>query len=844
MTGGADRRRLHMAMASGLALAWLGAIPGAARAADATVDAASAGSLVSEVVVTAQKREEKLQSVPISVTALSGAAVTAEHIQTFDDLSRLAPAVAFDSNATFGTTNISIRGVSSQAGSATVGLYIDDVSVTTKNFFYEGAIEPVVSDLDRIEVLRGPQGTLYGDSSEGGTIRYLSRQPDLQNYGGQITYGLSDTAHGGGNYSGDFAFNLPIIKDVFALRVSGSAERDSGWINHYSVDLGPDDLNVGGGQLLAKGVNSTDVETFHVIGKFEPPGLGLTVTPAFFFQRAHADDTSAFYIDTPGLGLYDQDKEVTEPGTDSLKLVSLNVHEDFGPVQLTFVTGFFERNVERQEDGTFFNSASFVSILEGVTGATPQNLAPLQAFLPTPLNGVSLDQAMNEISNLASPVKLKTDYVQFTQELRLSSPDNPGDHLHWVAGFYYAQQSIHNVDFQQIPGINSTFVGLFGVPMEATAAYPLLNAGLPGTILFPNDEDEFDNRTYKETQYSVFGQIDYDFLSSWHLGVGGRYEVADEHYISVETGYYQIGNLGFTGNPPGSPPAVPYTQAGSASSFTPKVSLSHDFSPNETVYASAGEGFRLGGPTGPIVFGPNTVCGPDFTLIDQTTQPTKFGPDSLWTYELGSKGSYFGNRLSVDGAAFYTDWRNVQQQIYLPDCGYYFTENVGNARIYGGEVEAVLKITDNLVASASANAESATITSSINPVTVPVGSNLIDIPRETFDVELAYRRALSDTTRLAALVNYSWIGPSNGSYQRFTNTVALGSLTNLNFNNPSYGVLNANITLSINTHYELSLYAKNLLDDHTIIQSPEINTVYEGYTVHPREVGVTLKAFF
>jgi len=833
----ARRRRGVLSLAPLLVLA-----PLAARAADAAATDASAGSAVSEVIVTAQKRVEKLQAVPISVTALSGSAVATEHIHTFDDLSRVAPAVAFDSNATFGTTNISIRGVSSQAGSATVGLYIDDVSITTKNFFYEGAFEPVVTDLDRIEVLRGPQGTLYGDSSEGGTIRYLSRQPDLQTYSGQITLDTSNTSHGGENYSGDFAVNLPIIKDVFALRISGSVDRESGWINHYSVDLGPDDLNVGGGQLLEKGVNATQVYTFHVVGKFEP-GFGLTVTPAFFYQRDHANDSSAFYIDTPGLGLYDQDKEVPEPGTDTLKLASLNVHEDFGPVQLTSVTGYFERDVVRQEDGTFFNSASFVSILEGVTGATPQNLAPLQAFLPTPLNGVSLDQAMNELSNLASPVKLNTHYAQFTQELRLSSPDNPGDRLHWVAGAYFAQQSIHNIDFQQIPGINSTFIGLFGVPMEATAAYPLLNPGLPGTILFPNDEDESDNRTYKETQYSAFGQIDYDFLSSWHVGLGGRYEVADEHYISVETGYYQIGNLGFTGNPPGSPPAAPYTQAASARSFTPKVTLSHDFNPNETVYASAGEGFRLGGPTGPIVFGPNTVCGPDFTLINQTTQPTKFGPDSLWTYELGSKGSYFGNRLSVNGAAFYTDWRNVQQQIYLPDCGYYFTENVGNARIYGGELEADLKITDQLVASASANAESATVTSSINPVTVPVGANLIDIPRETFDLELAYRRPITDAVRLAALVNYSWTGQSNGSYQRFTNTVALGSLTNLNFSNPSYGVLNANVTLSV-SRYELSLYAKNLLDNHTIIQSPEINTVYEGYTVHPRELGVTLKAFF
>jgi iron complex outermembrane receptor protein len=828
-SGAAPRRRpAYLALASRLVLASLAAgLPLVAHAA-----APPTPGDAPEVVVTAQKRSQNLQSVPISVTALSGAAVQAEHIATFDDLSRIAPAVSFDSNASFGTTNISIRGVSSQAGSATVGLYIDDVSITTKNFFYEGAIEPVVSDLDRIEVLRGPQGTLYGDSSEGGTIRYLSKQPNLETYSAQITLDTSNTAHGGENYSGAFAVNLPVIKDAFALRISGGSERDSGWIDHYAQDIGPLDAVVGGGALLEKGVNATSVDTFHIIGKFEP-GFGLTVTPSFFYQYEHANDTSAFYIDTPGLGLYDQDKEVPEPGADTLKLGSLNVHEDFGPVQLTSVTGLLERTAERQEDGTFFNSASFVSLLEG----------PPAVPLPTPLNGAPLQQALNVLSNLPSPVQLDTHYVQFTQELRLASPDAPGDHLHWVVGAYFAQQSIHNTDFQRIPGINTTFASLFGAPLEATAAEPTFNAGVPGTTLFPGDEDENDNRTYKETQYSGFGQIDYDFLPSWHLGVGGRYEVAAEHFISVETGFYQIGNLGYTGFPPGTPTTGPYTQSATATSFTPKVTLSHDIDRNETVYASAGEGFRLGGPTGPIVFGPNTVCASDFALINQTTQPTKFGSDSLWTYELGSKGRYFDNRFSLNGAAFYTDWRNVQQSIYLPDCGYYFTENVGDARIYGGELEAAFRITDNLTINANASAESATITSSINPVTVPVGSNLIDIPQETFDVALNYRWPITAALRLAAQINYDWTGRSNGSYQRFTNTVALGSLTNLNFNNPSYGVMNANIILSMKG-YELSLYAKNLLNDQTIIQTPEINTVYEGYTVHPRVLGATLKAFF
>ena len=223
--------RLAMFLGASAITSTLAIASSAARAAEADADANS-GVVISEIVITAQKRSEDIKTVPISVTALSGTAMQTEHIESFDDLSRAVPAVAFDSNATFGTTDIAIRGVSSQAGSATVGLYIDDVSVTTKNFFYEGAIEPVITDLDRIEVLRGPQGTLYGDSSEGGTIRYLTKQPDLQTYGGEASVGTSNTDHGGENYSGAFALNLPLIKDKFALRISGGSETDSGWIDH------------------------------------------------------------------------------------------------------------------------------------------------------------------------------------------------------------------------------------------------------------------------------------------------------------------------------------------------------------------------------------------------------------------------------------------------------------------------------------------------------------------------------------------------------------------------------------------------------------------------------------
>ena len=196
---------------------------------------AGAGGALDEVVVSAEKRTEDIKDVPISISAVSGDQLQAERIIDYDDVSRAVPGVNFNSvSGTEGTTNIEIRGVSSTSGSATTGLYIDDISITTKNFFYDGAASPRLFDLDRLEVLRGPQGTLYGDSSEGGTIRFITPKPNLTRWIGELTSDFSQTEHGGNNYFEGAVFNVPIISDVFAVRGSVGYTSDSGFIDHYS----------------------------------------------------------------------------------------------------------------------------------------------------------------------------------------------------------------------------------------------------------------------------------------------------------------------------------------------------------------------------------------------------------------------------------------------------------------------------------------------------------------------------------------------------------------------------------------------------------------------------------
>src|SRR3984893_7831524 len=195
---------------------------GVARA-DATADAGDAASTLSEVIVTANKREENTKDVPVSIGVVDSQEITALHVQTLEDITRIVPGVSFAAHNNGpngpGQDNITIRGVSSTVGNPTVGTYIDEVPIITITGF-EGTASPRLLDIERIEVLRGPQGTLYGASSEGGTIRYITNQPDSHGFSGSFRQELSGTEHGGFNYDERGVLNIPVVEDVLALRLS------------------------------------------------------------------------------------------------------------------------------------------------------------------------------------------------------------------------------------------------------------------------------------------------------------------------------------------------------------------------------------------------------------------------------------------------------------------------------------------------------------------------------------------------------------------------------------------------------------------------------------------------
>jgi iron complex outermembrane recepter protein len=791
------------------ALTLFAAMTGTLMASEATsAETDVASGQLQEITVTAEKRKEDIKDIPISVSAISGAQLTEQHITNYDDISRTVPGISFQAGAGPGLDNIEIRGVSSTSGSATVGIYIDEVSVTVKNTF-DGAVQPKLFDLDRVEVLRGPQGTLFGASSMGGTIRFITKQPDLSDFSATVSTDLSDTHHGGFNNDEYAILNFPIIDGVFALRLSVDISSESGYVDNYlatPTGAGPNGtvlslgVNDNTGVLGRAGVNSITTQVFRLSGKYAGPD-DLTITPAFFWQRTDADDSALQY---PAIGVYDQDKRVAEPGTDTLTIPSLTINKGFGWAELTSVTSYFERNFHRITDGTYYNSNIFSNYFVASPTDTPQQAyttATVLAFLP-------------------SPVYYRTITEQISQEVRLSSKsaslaDMP---MTWTAGLYFSNQHQTHLDDEYIPGLQTQFQANYGYPITSPLS-PVGPVNYPG-VSFANDLIYFGHTYPTERQIAPFGEAGLEITPQLKATVGVRYVSAKSSFDVTSGGFYAFGL------------PVTYSNSQNFNATTPKVSLDYAVSASSNLYMSVAKGFRLGGPTGPDPANvPGGTCDGDYEDLNIGTPPTNYQSDSLWSYELGSKGRYFDNRLSVNAAVYAINWSNIQQTINLPTCGFGFTTNVGDARIYGSELEVRALATPSLTLSLNAGSTHAYITSvsGIGSGIVTVGESILNVPQYTVTPSVQYDMHLGANATAFVQADFPYTGRARAYFDS-------SGLPNLY--SPGYGIGNLGLGYT-RDKLTLGLYAKNVFNWTNIIQYPSVNSVPEGYTVRPRTIGIT-----
>jgi iron complex outermembrane receptor protein len=770
-------------------------------------ESTSDSSKLADIIVTAQKQAELLKDVPISVSVISGSEISDNHVIDYDDISRAVPGVSIQDGQGPGLNNITIRGVSAMDGAATVGIYIDEVPVTIQTSF-DGAVQPKLFDLDRIEVLRGPQGDLYGASSMGGTIRFITKQPDVDNFSALVGTDLSDTHHGGISNDEYGVLNVSVVKGVFALRISADLADQSGYVDHYIptptgagstgtiLSLGDTDSTE---QLGRAGVNDVHTQVFRIQGKYLAPD-NWTVTPAFFWQRIAAADSALQY---PQIGLYDQDKRVAEPTTEIMAIPSLTMTKTFGWADLIAVSSYFRRDFSRTQDGTYYNSNAFANYYIASPTSTSQ-----QAYANA-----------TELAFLPSPVYDKTTTEQLSQELRLSSKGESiaGVTTTWTVGLFVTDQHESHTDYQYIPGLQAQFQQIFGYPIGSKQS-PVGPTKYPG-VSYASDLIYVGNYYPALRQVAPFGEMQFKFLDRLTAALGARYVSATETDYVVSGGFYSFGL----------PPS--YSSRAHFSATTPRVSLDYAITDIDNIYITIAKGFRLGGSTGPDPANiPGGTCDADYASLHIQNPPAEYQSDSIRSYEVGSKGNYLDGRLTANASAYAINWTNIPQQVTLPTCGFSFTTNVGNARVLGSEWELRALAMPSLTLALSAGTTHGYITSvdTIASNIVSVGESILGVPKYSFTPSAEYEIPIGGDSRIFVRCDF----PHTGRSRAYLDSSGVPHLFS-----PGYGVLNGSVEMTRNA-LKISLYAKNLLNWKNIIQYPSVNSVQEGYTVRPLTIGL------
>ncbi len=747
------------------------------------------GSQLEAITVTATRRSESLQNVPMSITAMSAATLEERGTKNFIDYAGQVPSLAFAGTGDGAGTarTISIRGIS---GDNTTGFYIDDTPVPD-------SIDPRVVDIQRIEVLRGPQGTLYGARSMGGTVRMITIQPDFDSVSGRVSVNGGKTSNAPNpNYGIDGAINIPLIQGRMAVRLAGFVQHDAGWFSRTFL-TNPADASLVGptanpsvAALQAQGLPVTRVND---VGRKNSLGAAgslaikasdaLLITPRIMFQRSfmnglpYADGGSYPVPAIPGPVdmhpkgyLQQRFFDVPEQSKDSWVLASLSVNYEASSFDFVSSTAYFDRTVDETEDQTDFLWQNLEAPFEGIPmgDVNDPNAVPYQA------------------QPIRANIRELKQIHRFVQEFRITSRgDGPWQ---YVAGLFYSDTR-GRVPYagyyppSLAPGISQTggFVvqGIPGLPIPVNPLNP--------DEIFGQDYDT------KVQEPAIYGELSYQFTQAWKLTAGLR-----AYKVKTQTGGYLEG-IAF-GGARITDPAVSTSENG----INPKIALNFKPAENQLYYADIARGFRPGGLV-PSIPGNTQIdplgCFAQLSGLGYTSaaQTKSFKSDHLWTYELGGKTSWADNRVTIDGAGFYTVWDGIQQLVALP-CGFQFRANSGQAKIKGFDMEIHARPVSGLDLSAGLSLQHARISkgSPLLPAQSE-GSRVYEVPDWTANAAVGYTMPLSAGSSMTGTVMYTYTGDSLSASVDANNPRL----------RPGYSLVDARLAFDVGD-YEFAIVGKNL----------------------------------
>jgi outer membrane receptor protein involved in Fe transport len=781
-----------------------------------------------EIVVTATRHEESLSKVPVSVTALTQDAMDERGIKDFQDVARFTPGVSIDNT---GTNAISIRGISSSAGAGTTGIYIDDTPIQMRSLgFNPDDTLPKTFDLQRVEVLRGPQGTLFGAGSEGGAVRYIMTPASTTASDTYVRSEVSYTEHG--QPSGEFgiAHGEPIVDGVFGLRASIWYRYDGGWINRV------DDTT---GSILDHNVNYSNSVAGRITGIWTP-SANLTVTPGIMYQQQDKNDDSTYWpaYSNPGAGHFNTATPEKVGGPDTYYLPSLKVQWDLGGSQLISNSSYFSRRQLTAYQGTVYDLAYWQTIENGA-GVAPEATSPLIDG-----TGIHLPAAL---AGTQTPNRMQNTQESITQEFRWQS-DKSDSAWTWTTGIFWQVAKETSTEELKSTNIEQVFNTLYGFTPDSYYGGTFYScptqanySSIPACDIYYNTNTTFDR------QIAAFGEVSYAVTDWMKLTVGERVARTSFTLNHYADGFENYGPAGASADQKQTP-------------NTPKATLSFQVDPKNLYYLSYAKGFRVGGGNAPLP----SFCNADLTAAGfPNGAPLTYNSDTTQNYEIGAKNGV-GDWLRIASSVYYIKWNDIQESIYVAGaCGLQFTDNLGQAAAWGGDIQVEAKAgpvdidwaagytsarytkDDPIGCQQGANASVPCLASAGDAISGQAGINYAPGTNAPFTTALGVQYNFPLAAHDAYIrgdweyeARNHWLAaiqdPNNNAQYNYGNSYTL----------PASSFFQARAGMNFGT-WQLAAFCDNLFDSHTVTNYAQGQTdgtttpQQNSYTFRPRTAGLT-----
>ncbi len=720
---------------------------------------AVAQTVIEEVVVTATRRSESIQDIPINITALSSTIIERDRLTDLVDVARVVPGMTVVDQGPRSSNTLTVRGLSvdsiiandgSNDGGATVGTYVGEIPLY---------IDLKLNDMERVEVLMGPQGTLYGAGTMGGAVRYIPNRPQTDALSYQVrgdVYDLSESSDAG--YEGGGTVNIPIIEDTLAFRASVDYLDDPGFIdyNYLVREAGvsnpqpdfsdPDDVNAN----LKQQKDANTEETWSGRAALRYTTDRFDGTLSYYYQDQDIGARQVNHQESFGTGKYESAHRFLEPNKRKNELLALEMVADLGFAELTSATGYSEYTEKGHRDQT--------DLL------------------------LTFEYGYELFPSFSAYTSENADEDTFTQELRLvSTSEGP---FSWIIGGFYNDFKNDAESREFAPGFDQFAVDNLG-----------------GVQLRPDSLEYYQIFHEDQKETAIFGELGYEITDAWQVTIGARWF---KYEYEASNGFaLPLLDTVFFGDPPDSLNVVSDSGDVDDDDTVYKFNTSYDFNDDIMAYLTVSEGYRLGASNG-ISLCPDPIG--DFQNVCVLPDEASYSPDKTTNYEIGVH-SQFGDSLIVNGAIYYIEWSDVQVGSTTVNGAQPIITNGNDAESTGLEVSSQYFVTPSLSVSGSYAYTDAQLTQDapgiVGGTDAFSGDRLPGSPKNQLYVAAHYELALRDGSQ----INFDW----SMSYQ----SSVLTKVGERDFGEsmPSF-YLNNISTSWLKDDWVVTLYADNVFDEY------------------------------